>query len=1136
MENVNNSDAFKGIQGEEKVEGVKKRKRNPVKFVFLFLLLLFVGFIGFGVYEYFRIKPNDVRFTNITSSSVTVSWNTNSSTSATAMVFEGDTWMPLTVLGLGGERFYDSRDVTKAELEAAAEAGVNSEGLELTMDDFQTEIVVEDMGEYYTHHVTVTGLDPETEYSFMVGERFLYRGVKDVGEASSVRTLEVPESVESPVPAYGSVKDAQDSEDPELLTAVMDGVVYFNLLDEFSGERSTVYSGSLNDDGNWYIDISGVRGEDGKNFLNRYVDGETITNILAEISIDAGPLGRWEGILHGDVIAPAEMIVINDPLQVQIEGVGIRRVDNSFLKDFVPSVEASGCTFAGYCGPCYDGVLSNSCPCPQATLNARPGCKGTESGTMEQAISNVAKASTGCANGSPNQHVWFGGDCKQCLPYTSTSGAESYRWQSVGNDNCPEGKRDGKVIKVVEDPPLKTTTISEINEAKVGSDCYVNGKKGVVRQIDQYENRCDTTTTTISEINEAKVGSDCYVNGKKGVVRQIHQYENRCDIYNLGGSVVEKDSEPEEDPTEVEDKFVISGNKCISTEGITSYTFFTTFTTQRTYYDNKGACELVLDSRDDDGAEEDAESETVYSDEDCWRGGRGYYRILDNGTLQKCTRNNDWVEDSLGKGAQRCADLYDYVAETDNVQCNRRKDFCSIPGVDGSVDYFCNGTIWVKWEDYKEENPDISIPAGPTEVLDQPGDKCLTGRCICPGGGEIDSDEYCPQVASEGCDYSNIGEICSESGRRCQFTTTQEGAAKEFETKREALIYYLNGGEGGVCVKKSNTCYRGQQGNQLQEYSMNSKAVRCLLSDGDSSSKLEKEDYLIGSLGGSSKGQVLAQTDGTSTVDFVIDHETGLVSEIDPGSYLIEYKGEHYTFEVADYELENNDGSLMIYLDKNENGVYDSDTDLKISEIASEITVIILRKEFKYSLKEGLNFISLPFLVPAEEYRTAAGLLEKLNEVYNDAFYSISKFEGKWKMVGQNVEVYGNDDFQLLPGEGYVIKARRNVDISIVGRPVKYESSSDTAPINLYQGWNLIGIYGTGVKTYTAQSMLTDINASNFTADNVSKWTKEKQMYDGSQMSEGQEYGFDFPINPLEGVFVRVLEGRGKWQPKLRNQ
>ena len=172
-----------------------------------------------------------------------------------------------------------------------------------------------------------------------------------------------------------------------------------------------------------------------------------------------------------------------------------------------------------------------------------------------------------------------------------------------------------------------------------------------------------------------------------------------------------------------------------------------------------------------------------------------------------------------------------------------------------------------------------------------------------------------------------------------------------------------------------------------------------------------------------------------------------------------------------------------------------------------------------------------------EELRTAASLLKKLNEIYGNSLFSISKYEGgRWKIVGQNTVLYGNNDFQLLPGEGYVIKAKEEITVSVIGQPVKYETPGDTAPVTLFEGWNLIGLYGTGVKTYTAKTMIADINAANFTADNVSKWEKEKQSYEGFQFSEGQEYGFDFPINSLESVFVRVLEGRGNWQPKLRSQ
>ena len=159
------------------------------------LLIVGIGVVGYLVYEYLRITPNDVHFTNVTSSSVTVSWNTKSPTSATAVFFEGDTWMPITVLGLGGEGFYDTRDVRVAELEAVEKTANNmyeNQGLQVSAEDFEVEVEVVNMGKYYTHHVGIKGLDPETEYSFMVGEGLLYRKVKDSDGISSVRTLEVP--------------------------------------------------------------------------------------------------------------------------------------------------------------------------------------------------------------------------------------------------------------------------------------------------------------------------------------------------------------------------------------------------------------------------------------------------------------------------------------------------------------------------------------------------------------------------------------------------------------------------------------------------------------------------------------------------------------------------------------------------------------------------------------------------------------------------------------------------------------------------------------------------------------------------------------------------------------------------------
>jgi hypothetical protein len=136
-------------------------------------------------------------------------------------------------------------------------------------------------------------------------------------------------------------------------------------------------------------------------------------------------------------------------------------------------------------------------------------------------------------------------------------------------------------------------------------------------------------------------------------------------------------------------------------------------------------------------------------------------------------------------------------------------------------------------------------------------------------------------------------------------------------------------------------------------------------------------------------------------------------------------------------------------------------------------------------------------------------------------------------MVGQNSQLYDNNDFQLLPGVGYVIKAKRDVNISIVGQPVQLETTEDSSPIYFNTGWNLIGLYGTNIKSYIAKTLLEDINTGDMTAINVTDWVENSQMYEGFQVVDGEEYGFDYPLNTLESYFVRILEGSGNWQPSI---
>ena len=84
----------------------------------------------------------------------------------------------------------------------------------------------------------------------------------------------------------------------------------------------------------------------------------------------------------------------------------------------------------------------------------------------------------------------------------------------------------------------------------------------------------------------------------------------------------------------------------------------------------------------------------------------------------------------------------------------------------------------------------------------------------------------------------------------------------------------------------------------------------------------------------------------------------------------------------------------------------------------------------------------------------------------------------------------------------------------------------------MIEGWNLIGVHGSDT-SYTASSLIDSIDANELLdADNVSEWSAGLSRYSGLQKEDGEEYGFDFPIDDHIGYFVRIVEGSGIWQPE----
>jgi hypothetical protein len=972
MENNSNVQTNPVVESDSKQS---RPKKGLGKFFKIGFLVVLVGLAGFFVYEYFRIKPNDVRFTNITSSSVTVSWNTKSPTSGTALVFEGDTWMPVTVLGLGGERFYDTRDVREAELEAVDEtvSNISVDGSP-SIDDFEVEIVVENMGDYFTHHVVITGLNPEQEYSFFVGDMLLSRRVEDDTGRNVVETTSVQESIETPLPAYGTILDAQGLEDPqeEEILELADAVVYVNYFSETDETRSVMTSSPINEDGNWYVDVSTL-----EDF--RKTKEEIITNIWAEITIDAGPLGLWRKKFPFDRITPTEVIVLNDPgMRQDDDTLGVLRLRSGVLGSFVQETAAASCNRAGFCGPCYGSSLADSCPCPYLPST----CKGESTKTIEKIQSEMttnqaakAKGQMSCAgDASPGKVTWVSSKCKICDGSTGL-------WKDTDNSRC--GQKTQTVQTPVENiiPPSGEELLPEDLPA---------GEWGNAETIDD---------------------------GSVVLFSLPH-----CDALKY---------RPGEAPR-------VNG---------------------KTVFDNVSDCEEGNpDLQNDDKEFEQTGGEDGEGENDDNGGGLG----------------GDFISSPLPTRVTM--------------------------GGEEEVDAY----IDVSTKTTEEEQADSKTEKGTlTKVLDATGAVASTWISLMR--------EVVP--APFNADFVILDELLEVAEEKDFFPKYQIEAAKIGEKGLDALNRIID--------------RMGEEFQNVQEVRRDElDTSNPFVNDG-----LVAFNSLINPAG------VSADASSSGTREYLVDQNTGTISGITAGLHTFEYEGEAYAFYVDPQVVEGQSVDVLLYIDQNDNGTYDENTDILVSEYGTRITVSTLVRQYKYTLAAGFNFVSFPFVFDQDDMLTASGLIKKINEYAEDNIvYSIAKYDGRWKIVGQNTKVYDSNDFRLIPGQGYVIRMREDFDIMFDGEPVRFESSADSAPITFFEGWNLIGLYGTDVKRYTADSLLREMGGQGFTANNVSKWESAMQRYEGYQLDGSDAYGFDYPLNKGNAYFVRVLEGRGNWQPKLKTQ
>jgi len=236
---------------------------NVLWIVFGVVLVVVLGMLAYILLKS-SAAPAEVRVTNVTGRSATISWRTEGESPGVVLYSEDDNFLPWILAGFGKDKAYDDRDVSAARLEAAEDLAGEAEdnGGKVEVVDVDN-VNVKDMGDYYVHHVTIIGLEPETTYYFMVGDGFKFTDVTDVlvddefnvAAESNFTTHQDLEDILVPDPAYGRVVLGDK--------AVDDGIMFMRVSTVKGSEPASTL---LNESGNWYIDLSNMRSGDG-NYL-----------------------------------------------------------------------------------------------------------------------------------------------------------------------------------------------------------------------------------------------------------------------------------------------------------------------------------------------------------------------------------------------------------------------------------------------------------------------------------------------------------------------------------------------------------------------------------------------------------------------------------------------------------------------------------------------------------------------------------------------------------------------------------------------------------------------------------------------------------------------------------------------------
>ncbi len=255
------------------------------KLFFYVPILAIVFLLGLFLSMYFGEANggvSNVRVTNLTSNSVTISWETKQPGFGSIVYSKEDFFPDFIGKYIAKYREHDDRNVSK-DLEESGRVNLTE-----NFDESKAQ-------ERRIHHVTISGLEAETTYFFRIDGN-----IKLINpEVNSFTTLSQNLLANEPDPVYGSVINYMANQKNPT-----DGIVYYRVVNKNNDQITSQWYSSIIKNENWSGDLSKMVDTLGQ--VVNWNSSDYLLNVEAKT-----PEGEGGQNLTLETYKPIETIIVN---------------------------------------------------------------------------------------------------------------------------------------------------------------------------------------------------------------------------------------------------------------------------------------------------------------------------------------------------------------------------------------------------------------------------------------------------------------------------------------------------------------------------------------------------------------------------------------------------------------------------------------------------------------------------------------------------------------------------------------------------------------------------------------------------------------------------------------------------------